>query len=141
MKIIATNILAVILGLVIGSAINMGIIMISSSIIPPPNGADVTTMEGLKASIHLFQPKHFVFPFLAHAFGTFIGALITAIVASSYKFKLSLLIGIFFLIGGVINTFILPAPSWFITLDLLVAYIPMAWLGWKIIYLKRKQNK
>jgi len=141
MKIIATNILAVILGLVIGSAINMGIIMISSSIIPPPNGADVTTMEGLKASIHLFQPKHFVFPFLAHAFGTFVGALITAIVASSYKFKLSLLIGIFFLIGGVINTFILPAPSWFITLDLLVAYIPMAWLGWKIIYLKRKQNK
>jgi hypothetical protein len=140
MKIIATNILAVILGLVIGSFINMGIIMISSSIIPHPNGADVTTMEGLKASIHLFQPKHFVFPFLAHAFGTFVGALITAIVASSYKFKLSLLIGIFFLIGGVINTFILPAPSWFITLDLLVAYIPMAWLGWKIIYLKRKQN-
>ncbi|MBT8316619.1 MAG: hypothetical protein HKP59_03245 [Lutibacter sp.] len=141
MKIIVTNILAVILGLVIGSSINMGIIMISSSIIPPPNGADVTTMEGLKASIHLFQPKHFVFPFLAHAFGTFVGALITAIVASSYKFKLSLLIGVFFLIGGVINTFILPAPSWFITFDLLVAYIPMAWLGWKIIYLNRKQNK
>ena len=57
------NILAVILGFVIGSAVNMGIIMVSGSIIPPPIGADVTTMEGLKASIHLFEPKHFLFPF------------------------------------------------------------------------------
>ncbi|WP_347173668.1 hypothetical protein [Polaribacter uvawellassae] len=40
------NILAVIAGLVIGSIVNMGIIMISGSVIPPPNGADATTMEG-----------------------------------------------------------------------------------------------
>ena len=67
------NILAVISGLILGSAVNMGIIMISGSIIPPPEGADVTTMEGLKEAMHLFQPKHFVFPFLAHAIGTCIG--------------------------------------------------------------------
>ena len=69
-------ILAVLAGIVIGSAVNMGIIMISSSIIPPPNGADITTAEGLKASMHLFQPKHFIMPFLAHALGTFAGALL-----------------------------------------------------------------
>lgn len=138
MKTIATNILAIILGLVIGSAINMGIIMVSSSIIPPPSGADVTTMEGLKASIHLFQPKHFAFPFLAHAIGTFSGALVTALIASTYNMKLAVLIGIFFLIGGIINTFILPAPSWFIAVDLLFAYIPMAWYGWKITTLYTK---
>ena len=45
------NILAVILGFILGSAVNMGIIMISGSIIPPPGGADVTTMEGLKESM------------------------------------------------------------------------------------------
>ncbi len=131
MKTIAKNILAVILGLVIGSIVNMGIVMISGSIISPPNGADVTTMEGLKESIHLFQPKHFIFPFLAHAIGTFIGALITATVASTYKIKLALLIGMFFLIGGIINTFMIPAPTWFITFDLLLAYIPMAWIAQK----------
>ena len=38
------NILAVIAGCVLGSAVNMGIIMVSGSIIPPPDGADVTTM-------------------------------------------------------------------------------------------------
>ena len=57
------NILAVVTGLIIGSIINMGIIMISGSIIPPPNGVDVTTMEGLKETMHLFEPKHFIFPF------------------------------------------------------------------------------
>ena len=138
MKTIAKNILAVILGLVIGSIVNMGIIMVSGNIIPPPDGADVTTMEGLKESIHLFQAKHFIFPFLAHAIGTFFGAIITAIVASTYKMKLALLIGVFFLIGGIINTFLLPAPTWFIAADLLLAYIPMAWLGFKIVNLNKK---
>ncbi len=72
------NILAVIAGAILGSAVNMGIIMVSGSFIPPPNGADITTMEGLKASMHLFQPKHFIFPFLAHALGTFAGAFLAA---------------------------------------------------------------
>ena len=58
------NILAVVAGLVIGSIVNMGLITISGSIIPPPEGVDNTTMEGLKESMHLFQPKHFIFPFL-----------------------------------------------------------------------------
>lgn len=62
---IIKNILAVIAGIVIGSMVNMGIIMVSGSIIPPPQGADVTTMEGLKASMHLFGPQHFYFSFFS----------------------------------------------------------------------------
>jgi len=127
------NILAVILGLILGSVVNMGIIMISSSIIPPPDGADVTTMEGLKESIHLFQPKHFIFPFLAHALGTFVGAILAALIAAKHKMKFALSIGVLFLIGGILNTFMLPAPTWFVILDLAGAYIPMAWLGGKMI--------
>ena len=138
MNSIVKNILAVIAGLLLGSIVNMGIIMISGSIIPPPNGADVTTMEGLKESIHLFQPKHFIFPFLAHALGTFIGALIAALIAANHKMKFALIIGVFFLIGGILNTFMLPAPTWFITVDILIAYIPMAWIGGVIILRKNK---
>jgi len=130
---IVKNILAVISGLIFGSAVNMGIIMISGSIIPPPEGADVTTMEGLKAVIHLFEAKHFIFPFLAHALGTFAGALLTALIATSHKMKFALGIGAFFLIGGITNAFMLPAPAWFIILDLVGAYIPMAWFGGKMI--------
>ena len=60
-------VLAVVAGLVLGSVVNMALIMVSGKVIPPPAGADVSTMEGLKASLHLFEARHFVFPFLAHA--------------------------------------------------------------------------
>ena len=75
---ILRNFLAVVTGIFWGGAVNMGIIMISGSIIPPPNGADITTTEGLKASMHLFRPVNFLMPFLAHAFGTFVDALLAA---------------------------------------------------------------
>ncbi|MGB5228380.1 MAG: hypothetical protein WBN55_08955 [Eudoraea sp.] len=126
------NILAVLAGLIIGSFVNMGIIMISGSIIQPPSGADVTTMEGLKESIHLFEPKHFIFPFLAHALGTLTGAFLATLISSNHKMKIALLIGIFFLIGGITNIVILPSPTWFTIVDLVGAYIPMAWLGFKL---------
>jgi hypothetical protein len=132
MNLIIKNILAIILGVIIGSIVNLGIIMISGSIIPPPDGADVTTMEGLRESIHLFQPKHFILPFLAHAIGTLVGAFVAALIAANHKMKFALGIGFFFLIGGITNMFMLPSPYWFIALDLSLAYIPMAWIGWKI---------
>ena len=124
--------LAVVAGLISGSLINGGIIMISSKIIPPPQGADVTTMEGLKASLHLFEPKHFLMPFLAHALGTLAGAFITAIIAADSKIKFALIVGVFFLAGGIANVIMLPAPMWFNVLDLVAAYIPMAFIGAKI---------
>ncbi len=130
---IIKNILAVIAGCVAGSAVNMAIIMVSGSIIPPPEGADVTTMEGLKASLHLFQPKHFIMPFLAHALGTFAGAFLAALVAANHKMKFALGIGIFFLAGGIANTFLLPSPTWFTIVDLLGAYIPMGYFGGKLV--------
>jgi hypothetical protein len=39
------------------------------------------------------------------------------------------MIGVIFLCGGVAASFMIPAPAWFIALDLLAAYLPMAWLG------------
>ncbi|MDP1621720.1 MAG: hypothetical protein Q8M08_05195 [Bacteroidales bacterium] len=136
MKPITRNILAIAAGLVFGSAVNMGIIMISGSIIPPPGGADVTTMEGLKASLHLFQPRHFIFPFFAHALGTFAGAFLAAIIAASHKKRIAFGIGLFFLAGGIANFFMLPSPTWFTVLDLVGAYMPMGYLAGKLI---RKQ--
>lgn len=127
---IIKNILAIVLGIFIGSSVNMGIIMISGSIIPPPNGADVTTIEGLKESISLFQWQHFIFPFLAHALGTLVGAFVAAMIAAKHKMRFAFAIGIFFLMGGIANAFMLPSPIWFILVDLAAAYIPMSWIGW-----------
>ena len=132
MSLIVKNILAVIVGIVVGSTVNMALINISGSIIPPPDGADVTTMEGLKASIHLFKPVNFIFPFLAHALGTLFGAFLAAKLAANNKMKFAYGIGFFFLLGGIANVLMIPAPMWFSALDLIVAYLPMAYLGGKM---------
>lgn len=130
------NIIAVLVGLVVGSLVNMGIIMISGSVIPPPEGADVTTSEGLKAAMHLFQPKHFIMPFLAHALGTFVGALLAALIAANRKLLFAMVIGIFFLAGGVANVLMLPSPIWFTVIDLAGAYLPMAYFAAKLVPVK-----
>lgn len=134
---IVRNILSILAGLVLGSIVNMAIITVSAYIIPAPAGADVTTMEGLKASMHLFEPKHFLMPFLAHALGTLAGAFVAAKLAANNKMKFAVSIGVFFLIGGVANVIMLPSPMWFTLVDLLLAYIPMAYLGGKLA-LKRE---
>ncbi len=126
------NILAVIAGAVSGSIVNMGIITVSGSIIPPPDGIDVTTMEGLKAALPLFGPQHFIFPFLAHALGTLAGAFVAAWIAVSQKMKFAIGVSGLFLFGGIANVFMLPAPLWFCIVDVAGAYLPFGYLAGKI---------
>jgi len=127
--IILRNALAVIFGLIAGGGVNMALIMAGSSMIPPPAGVDTSDAQSIAASMHLFEPKHFVVPFLAHALGTLVGATTAFLIAASHNSALAYLIGAASLAGGVAASFMIPAPAWFIILDLVVAYIPMAWLG------------
>lgn len=129
---ILRSVLAVVLGIVIGGLVNSALVALSPVIIPPPAGVDVTSAEGLRAAIHLFQPRHFVMPFLAHALGTLAGALAAYLVAVQHEERLAYVIGAVFLGGGVAASFMIPAPTWFIALDLLVAYLPMSWLAIQI---------
>jgi hypothetical protein len=129
---IVRNILAVIAGLVSGSILNMGIILISSSIIPPPEGANLTTPEGLIAAMPLMQPIHFLMPFLAHALGTLLGAWISTYIANKNQLTAALIIAALFFVGGAMNIAMLPSPMWFNIVDLVFAYFPMAYLALKI---------
>ncbi|MEZ4779642.1 MAG: hypothetical protein R2786_09705 [Flavobacteriaceae bacterium] len=127
------NILGVIAGILVGGIVNMAIVSFGPSIIPPPEGVDTTTMEGLQAGIHLFEPKHFITPFLAHALGALVGAFTAAKIAVSRKMRFALILGVFFLLGGIMAVYMLPeAPIWFSVLDLVLAYIPMGYLGGKL---------
>jgi hypothetical protein len=132
MKTVFRNVVAVLVGVVVGAVVNMGLVMLGPAIVAPPAGADVTTMEGLKASLHLFEPRHFLFPFLAHALGTLAGAAAAALIAATHRLALAMVIGVVFLAGGAANSFMLPGPMWFNVLDVVGAYIPMAWLGGRI---------
>lgn len=134
------NTLALLAGIVIGGSVNMALVMLSPSLIPPPAGVDVTNPESLSKVMHLFEPRHFIMPFLAHAIGTLAGALAAYLIAGSYKVQMTYVIGAVFLCGGIAASFMIPAPAWFIGLDLLVAYLPMAWLSIRIGARMRQGN-
>ncbi|MDZ7846197.1 MAG: hypothetical protein U5L96_05260 [Owenweeksia sp.] len=129
---ILRNVLAVIAGAVVGGVVNMAIITYGGALVPLPEGVDPTNMDSLKENMHRFTPLNFLVPFLAHAAGTLVGALIAALLAVGRKMPMALIVGVFFLLGGVANVFMLPAPGWFIAVDLVLAYLPMAWLGGRL---------
>ena len=123
------NAIALVAGILIGGVVNMALITISPSLIPPPAGVDVTSAESLSNGMHLFTPRHFVMPFLAHALGTLAGALAAYLIAASRKQQIAYLVGAVFLCGGIAASVMIPAPKWFIALDLIAAYLPMSWLA------------
>lgn len=125
------NILATIAGFIIGSIVNMALVAVSGKIIPLPADLNNNTAEGLAAGMHLMEPKHFVFPFLAHALGTLVGAFIATKLSNPKTIIGPMVIGILFLAGGISMVFMVPnAPMWFNSIDLILAYIPMAYLGY-----------
>ncbi len=126
------NILAILLGIVLGSVLNMAIVTFGPSLIPLPAGVDMSTPEGMAAGVALFEPRHFIAPFLAHALGTLVGALVAYLMAASHKAGFAYAVGVLFLIGGIAACFMIPAPVWFMAADLLLAYLPMAWLATKV---------
>jgi len=85
------NISAVITGILIGMIVNMGLIILGSSIIPIPESFD--PMNAINWDLN-----NFIFPFLAHALGTLVGAFLAAKIANSCQFQLAMSIGVFFLI-------------------------------------------
>ena len=122
---ILKNILVFFVGCILGMSVNMGLILAGNLLIPLADGVD--PMDAT-----MWELKYFLFPFLAHAVGTLVGAFIVAKYTASYRMILSLSVGVFFLLGGISMVFIMPAPLWFIVIDIFLAYIPMGWYGWKL---------
>jgi hypothetical protein len=123
------NVLAVIVGIVVCMIVNGVVISVSASVIPPPEGVDPNDMESIKANADKFLPMHYLFPFLAHALGSLVGALVAVLLSASRAMTLALIVGGVHLIGGIAAAFMIPAPIWFVAADLALAYLPMAWLG------------
>lgn len=123
------NVLAFIVGFAVGTIVNMGLVTLGPHVFPPPERVNMTTADGIAAAMPLLEPRHFVFPFLAHALGTFVGALVACVMATSYRAVFAWAIGVLTLAGGIGAALMIPAPKWFLALDLLAAYLPMAWLA------------
>jgi hypothetical protein len=128
MNIVLRKVLAVILGWLIGSVINMSLVQLGHFVFPI-EGLDANDMDALSKVMPTLSNEYFIFPFLAHAIGTYAGALVAALIVLNHKMRFALIIGSLFLIGGIIVNTLIPAPLWFKITDLVLAYIPMAFLA------------
>tara|TARA_Y100001934_G_C12190913_1_gene696351 strand:- start:663 stop:1049 length:387 start_codon:yes stop_codon:yes gene_type:complete len=125
MKQTLKNIAIVILGIIVGMIVNIGLIILGGTIfLPSENFEPMNAMN--------WDFKYFIFPFLAHSIGTLSGALIVSKLSKKSSIILPLIVGLYFLLGGIYMITILPAPMWFVLLDVILGYIPMALLGWKL---------
>lgn len=128
--------LVIFISLFAGAMLNGAIINYSNKVFAPIfPGLDLNTAEGLQAAMPHMSPEHFLFPFLAHALGTLLSALLITRFLKSQQFVFSMMAGILFLLGGVSMVVMLPeTPIWFVLVDLIGAYIPMAYLGYKLAF-------
>ncbi len=122
------NILAVIVGVVVCLLLNGILLSMMMRMIPTPAGFDPNE----PSTFTLLENRHMISPFVAHAVPSLIGGLIAALIAATRKMTMALIVGGIHLLGGIAAAFMIPAPAWFIALDLIVAYLPMAWIGGKL---------
>jgi len=134
------NFIALLGGVAIGVLVNGGIIALQPFILPLPQGVDPNDMASLTVAMTDFSWHNFIMPFLAHALGTFTGAYFAVrITRQRQLFKAMAIAGIF-LLGGIQMVRLLPAPFWFETLDLTLAYLPMGWLAYRFGRKERLSN-
>lgn len=122
--------------LILGAVFNSLILNVGMTIIPPPEGFDMNNPSELAKAMKVMEVKHFLFPFLAHALGTLLGVIFFTYFSKSNKLFFPILIAGLFFAGGLYMVLILPSPMWFNLVDLVLAYFPMAVLGYKIVKLK-----
>ncbi len=126
------NGLGVILGFIIGNIVNMLVLTAGNAVMPPPAGFDGSSMDAVAATIHLLRPLDYIVPFLAHALGPLIGVLCAMFIAASSQKNIAIILGVLFLAGGIAANILIPAPMWYRVVDVVFAYVPMAFLGWKL---------
>ncbi len=119
------NVVAVLLGVFLGSALNMAIILTNMEIFPGPEGLNFNDAEAMSAYIGSLPQTAFILPMVAHLSQSLVGGWIAARFGESRPMLLAMIVGVLTLIGGILNFMQLPAPLWMyveIPLYLVVAY-------------------
>jgi len=126
-------IVAVIIGSMVGMAFNMGILGLGQKLIPYPDHLNPSNMEDIKTYVKDFAPMGaFLYVLLAHWGQAFFGGIVAALIAPSNKLLCAMIVGVLTLVGGIMNMFMIPAPTWFNIVDIL-GYLPFAYLAAQLV--------
>jgi len=123
---ILRNIAAVLLGLVVGSMLNMAIIELNTSVFfPAPPGMDFNDPEAFSAYMAELPAAAFLVVMVAHLTQAFVGGLIAAFAGKTRPMMLSMIVGGFTMLGGIMAFMMFDSPAWM--LIEMPLYIVCAW--------------
>lgn len=125
------NAIAVILGWLSGSLVNIGLLKLGNKLYPM-EGVSPDEMQALAEIMPSLGPEYFIFPLIAHAVGTFVGALVACLVGAHSRLYLSMAVGFIFFLSAITVNLMLKGPMWFTITDFAFSYFPMAWIAWKL---------
>jgi hypothetical protein len=131
-------ILAVIVGLIVGSIVMQTIHTLCQPMYPPPEGLDPSDMdswEETKAWMKTLPNGAYVIAMLAHWAGTVVGVVVAMFITGRRALRPAVIVGILFTLAGIANIFMMPHPAWFPFVDLL-GYLPLAWFVGKLLLKK-----
>lgn len=87
------------------------------SLFPIPFEVDPENLDSIADKLHLIPVQMYISVVFAHGIGLLIGLLIAKSIDKTSKISLYIIAG-FFLVGTVVNLFMIPHPIWFAFADL-----------------------
>ena len=119
------NILAVIVGLAVGMAFNMFMVIVTTALYPMPEGVTFEDPEGLEAYFAGLPLAAFLMVLLAHVGQAFLGGLVAAAINRKSAMWVAMIVGLVSMLFGIANMMMMPHPAWMwveMPLYLLAAY-------------------
>ncbi len=123
-------ILATIIGLICGNVVNMGIVGFANF---PEAPTKPSEFEAYIAAMNALTVMDYLIPLAAHLLGVLTGLLVARFICRTSNIPIYIVGGLH-LIASVIMIFIIPAPGWFVALDLIIPVL-------LIIYFLRLKRK
>ena len=105
------NVLAVVLGVVAGSVVNMALIRLNLALFPMPAGADANDPAALRAHLATLPAAAFLLPFLAHFGQAFVGGLVAGKLGKASPRILVGIVGALTVLGSVLTNLQLDPPA------------------------------
>jgi len=107
------NFAALLVGMLVGSLLNMGVVMVNLSLLfPVPEGFDFNDVQQMAAYTQTLPALAFVVTIVAHSLQAFVGGWVAARLGASRPLVLAGAIGAITVAASIYNLAWLPAPDW-----------------------------
>ena len=124
-------IVAVIVGVLVGGAVNWGIGNLNVMFFPMPEGVTWQDTDAIIAWIKTLPQQAFILVLLAHLSQSFVGGFVAALIAKQNMMCVAMVVGAISMLAGIANMLMIPAPAWlWIEMPL---YLVTAYFGAKIV--------